>query len=589
MSNAVLFGSQLFAGVGWPEEHSHIGPVRMLEACETKEIREKIPRELRMPFIRYTFGVGFRYPSEIFRHVDVVHSRVAGWIVHRVDIFVLHRMAVAHRYGKSNGILAAQSVKEVRARTVKEMIREVKNAFPEIELPPDFAKRIARTKMSSFPVNDFSQVVAPTTRPSDCRVRRCSTPAENPAHGGVLCTECCRNMLQYGIELSAVLETGPAPIVSELGQPGWILGLAGYPGIWFSDSASHKWRECVARGRFLASGLIFDELPWMFTTRRPVELTLCRALIEDGTAIARIGEIEATIKLALRLDRGPQNAIRITEMLRAFGVAKGPLLLNVDGQPDQQRIGVGAFQLRERSATLQGGGLTLMTVGGVPLVVMSHAVIALARLLNLDRRGIPFSYSVHEGRVAPKLTPGSVEIDAAVGFSTMAVLASLTSEMTVFVRNAHALTFGMLYHLVLTPASVVFSGSKVGKYGFRHAGYQCDLGQAWYCVITAAAEAGSNGAIVESGDIDFDDVSLRSMLSATALGPCSVCKDDVGDEGAQERDHFTDLLCWANFSVKPKWFCAAPAILRQRTIEMAFDDCNKNYLSLKSVAENVFG
>ena len=250
MSNAVLFGSQLFAGVGWPEEHSHVGPVRMLESQETKEIREKIPRELRMPFIRYTFGDGFRFPSEIFRHVDVVHSRTSGWIISRLDMFVLHRMAVAQRYGKSNGFVAAQGVKEVRARTVKEMIREVKNAFQDIELPPDFTKRIARTKMLGPPVTDFCQVVAPTTRPSDCRVRRCSAQAENPAQGGVLCTECRKNRLQQGIELSAVLETGSAPLVAELGRPGWVLGLAGYPGIWFSSTASTAWRECVARGRF---------------------------------------------------------------------------------------------------------------------------------------------------------------------------------------------------------------------------------------------------------------------------------------------------------------------------------------------------
>lgn len=588
MTNVVLFGSQLFAGVGWPEEHSHVGPVRMLESQETKEIREKIPREMRMPFIRYTFGTGFRFPVEIFRHIDVVHNASHGWIIHRVDIFVLHRMAVAHRYSKSNGITAAQSVTDVRARTPKEMIREVKAAFPDIELPPEFAKRIARTKMLGPPVSEFCQVVAPTTRPSDCRVRRCSAQAQNPDHGGVLCTQCCRNRLQNGIELSAVLETGSVPLVSELGRPGWVLGLAGYPGIWFSSAAGTAWKECVARGRFLASGLVLDELPWIFTTNRPVDLTFCRALIEDGTAIARIGEVEATIKLSLRLDRGPRNGIRITENLRAFGIARGPLLLNVDDRADQPRIGVGAFQLRERSASLHGGGLTIMTLGEMPLVILSHAAIAVAKLLNLDRRGIPLSYSVYEGRVAPPPSAGALELDAAVGFGTMAMLAEMTSEMTVYVRNAHALTFGMLYHLTLTPASIVFSGSKVGKYGFRHAGFQCDLGQAWYCVIAAAAEAGSNGTLVTSSDLDFEDVSLRSMLSPAALGPCAVCKDEVGEDDAEQRDHLTDMLCWANFSVKPKWFCAAPAILRQRTIEMAVDDCEKNFQLLKQVAENVF-
>ena len=583
MDNAVLFGGQVFAGVGWPEEHSHIGPVKMLTAPETQEIRAKVPPQLRMPFVRYTFGAGFLRPAELFRHVDVAHTGATGWVVTRVDVFLLHRMAVANRYGKGNGIVAARAVAEGRARTVKEMLREIEAAFPKIELPPELRSRLARTKMLGPYVSDFAQISAATARPSDCRVRRCGEKAENPAYGGVVCDGCRRNRLQVGIDVSAVLEVDAAPLVAELARPGWILGLAGYPGVWYARSLAAGWAECVARGRFLASGLILDEAPWIFPTRRPVDLCLFRALVADGTAIARLGETEAAIKLALRLDRGPQNAIRICDDLRRYGIARGPLLLNVDDHPDQKRFGVGPYQLRERSPKLHGGGLTLMTVDGTPVVVLSHAAAALARLLNHDTRGMPLSYSVHEGRAPPAVPPGAVEGDAAAGLESMRTVANANSDTVFYVRNAHALTFGLLYHLVETPASIVFVGSKVGKYGFRHAALTCDLGQAWYCVVEAAADAGSNGTLVTSGDGDFDEASLRGMVDPAALGPCSIC--EVDSDG---RDHLTDLIAWANFSVRPKWNCSAPALLRGRSLEEAQADAGKFFRLLKVVSEKIF-
>jgi len=583
MTNVVLFGSQTFVGEAWPEEHSHRGPVRPLTPEEVAEIKKKVPSEARTPAVRYSFGGtgGFRRPAELFKHIDIN----TDFCVVAVDIFLLHRLAVAHLYSRPTGFKAARSVTEVRASTINEMRRTIQAAFPKLELPAN--QRSGRTKMFGFPVAEFAQVSAPTTRPSECRVRRCGEKAENPAFGGVLCTECRMNSLKVPISIQDVLGACDSPIVAAMTRPNWMAGLCGYPGIWFPPAKAEDavvWEDCVRRGVFLHSGLALDEMAWIFTTRRPVDLSFCRVLVPDRTAVARISETETAIKLSLRLDRGPMKTIEICLNLRRYGVAVGPLLLNVDDQPDQARVGIGIHQLRERNPTLQAGGLTLMTLPDkTPVVIMTHAAAALARLLNKDQRGIPISYSVHEGQKPPRVPEGAIEIDAEVGIQSMRLFERVNSDTVFYVTNAQALTFGLLYYLVQTPASIIFSGSKLGKYGFTHKFFKSELGQAWYCVVRAAADPDSNGTLVTTGEIDYVDASFRSMLTAAQAGPCSVC--EVDHEG---RDHITDLLLWANTGTVPKWQCAAPAVFRGRSLEQAESDAREFYKLLKSAISRTF-
>lgn len=588
-TDVVLFGNQVYAGHEWPPELTHRGPVRTIEKPEVAEIKERVPPELRNPAMTYTFGAGFKHPEELLKHVDVN----ANWTIVRVDFFLLFRLAVGHVYTLPAGYGAAKAVDEYRAASLTEMRRMVARAFPGIELPE--VRGVPRVKMAGFPIADFSQLNGPTKRPSECRKVRCADTAENPAYGGVLCTGCRKNELQHGIDTGTVLDVNNPPLVATMAKPGWALGLCGYPGVWFPQSIGGKkveWADCVARGRFLASGLVLDEMAWIFTTsRNRIDLSVFRFLIpDDGTAIARISETGRAVGAALRLDRGPANAIRICEALRRVGVAQGPMLLNVDNRPDQTRLAMGIFNLRERAPGLHAGGITIMQLPALgsgnprdktPVVVMSHAAAALARLLNKDSRGMPLSYSVYEGRVPPPVPDGAIRIDAGVGFEGLKVLDKLTSDAVAYVENAHALTFGMLYRLAQTPASIVFCGSAIGKYGFTHATFRCDLGQAWYCVVAAAADPGSNGTLVTTGTVDYEDAPLRAMLSMAQIGPCAVCEKDEG------RDHISDLILAHNAGVEPKWKCSAESVLG-RSLEQARAEAEAAYDLLRRVATETF-
>ena len=587
MSNLVLFGSQVFAGHGWPGEPNHRGPVRSLDKTEKDDVKNRVPPELRSPAIRYTVGVGFRCPAELFRHIDVD----GNWNVRKIDFHLLFRLAVGHLYTRPTGLNTAKEVHEVRASKLPEMKRLIKAAFGDIEMP--VIKGAMYTKLSGFPVAVAEGLTAPAAKVTDCRKRQCGASAEFPGYGGVLCDHCRRNELKIGIDIGSVLDANaskPPELVAAMAKPGWLLGVCGHPIVWFqytADGNKVDWSRCVARGRFLASGLLLDEAAWICTTGRAVDITLVRALVPEGNAVVRFAETQAAVKLALRLDRGPANAGRICEELRRNGIARGPLLLNVDTRPDMAHYGIGAYHLRTRNLELHACGITIMALADkTPVVAMSHAAAALARLLKVDTRGIPCTFSVYDGRKLPNFGYPTVRIDAAVGFEDGGLektLARMTSNAVVVVENAHALTFGMLYYIVQTPASIVFSGSAVGKYGFTHAGYKRDLGQAWYCVVAAAAHPASGATIVTATEADFDDASLRGMLARDQIGPCPICESD-----ADGRDHVSDLVSWALLKTKPKWHCSAEAVLRGRSVDQAAEQAESSYQFLKSAVEYAF-
>ena len=586
MHNCVLFKSQLFAGWGWPEELSHVGPIVMLSQAQIEEIKDRIPIELRQPFLRYTFGSGFQAATEALKHISVTHAGEHGWRVDGLDILILHRIAVGERYLEGNGIMQAKQTTEVRARSMLEVRREIKLAFPDLDFGTRFNKRLARSKMIGPSLTDFAQLSAPTTRPNDCRARRCGEKAENPSYGGVLCTSCRNNKLQVEFTSEELLEACPRSyFIAELTKPGFVLGLVGYPDVWFPKSPYTSWKECCERGRFLASGFMFDDAPRIFTERRSINLLLFRVLVDDGNSIARLSETEALMKLSLRLDRGPANGKRIGLELARFGVAKGPLLLNVNGHADQPRIGAGLATLRDRCQRQHAGGLHLIDVHKKPYVVLAHAVIALARMLGYDKRGVEFSFSVYEGCKPEYVDPDTVVIDAAIGFTNPRQMERIPSTGSVYVVNAHALSFGMLYAIVQTSASVIFAGSRLGKYGVYYPKFGARLGQAWYTVVKASLDVDDgNGTYVETTD-DFVDAGLRSMLSQEQIGPCSVCEKDAELDG---RDHHSDLLAWAAFGARPRRQCAAANILDQRTIDEAKQEAEDHFELLKLAARHVF-
>lgn len=407
---------------------------RVGDAVARKPAIRLAPPEARIPLARFFEDEGFIWPAELLRHVRVAHTPDAPWTIESVDVFALHRLAVAAdtQAGRPPKRRKKAPKLDAMCDTVLKVFGHKCAGLPAIGRSKCDGARIASLAMVGRAGPAGASV--PT-----CRIRGCPQRAE-----AGLCHLHRKNTLKKEIDLKTVIRGVLSPLrrrdAQKLVQPGFVLGFMGLHGTYFGKPREPlAWPEAKRRGRWLASGGILDDELQIAADLHPTVAPddvpdLFRALLPDGDETRHLLELRDALAEfeSTFTDRAAQQ--RAWPEIQRHGTYKGVHL----------RAGAQALRLLRTK------------------IVHAHA----------------------EGSSAHAIDECSCTVDAKHGFVDFAEVTGCVA-----VVNAEFLSWGMLCYVLTRAAEVHIVGNLERACGFEDEDRERILGEPWRVAACASIAA----------------------------------------------------------------------------------------------------